>query len=94
MSIILGAWHLAQIYKEVTLTDKQKRFAIQWLEKLLSTTQVDWIVAANTMDTLVQFTQDGSVSKSELLALLKIQQQHKSKSVVRRANKFVKMVEV
>lgn len=79
-------WHLAQIYKEVKLTDEQKRLAIQWLEKILSTTQVDWIVAANAMVTLAKFAQDGSVSQSELLVLLKIQQKHKSKAVVRKAN--------
>jgi hypothetical protein len=82
-------WHLAQIYRQVDLTTEQKSFAIYWLKQLLSTKEVDWIVAANAMDTLAQFTEDGSVSENELVALLKIQQQHKSKAVVKRANKLL-----
>ncbi len=82
-------WHIAQIYGEVTLTASQKRFAINWLKGLLSSPQVDWIVAANSMDTLAQFVRDGSVPKSQLSALLEIQCQHKSKSVVRRADKLL-----
>lgn len=82
-------WHLAQIYRAVDLTLSQKHFAINWLKQLLSSTQVDWIVAANSMDTLAQFAQDGSVSKSDLKDLLEIQLHHKSKSVVKRANKLL-----
>jgi hypothetical protein len=82
-------WHLAQIYGEVDLTDEQKRFALQWLQQLLSTTEVDWIVAARAMDTLLQFTKDGSFSESKLIVLLKIQEQHKSKAVVKHTNKLL-----
>ena len=82
-------WHLAQIYRQVDLTSTQKSFVIDWLKGLLSSTEVDWIVAANAMDTLTQFMQDGSVPKSDLEALLAIQLQHKSKSVVKRANKLL-----
>src|ERR1044072_1337980 len=52
-------WHLAQMYKQLPLTDEQKRFAIGWLEQILSTPDADWIVASNAMDTLVWFTKDG-----------------------------------
>lgn len=82
-------WHIAQIYREVTLTPSQKKFAIGWLKKRLASHKADWIVAANSMDTLAQFVRDGSVPKSEFSALLEIQCQHKSKSVVRRANKLL-----
>jgi hypothetical protein len=82
-------WHLAQIYREVVLTPVQKRFAAQWLESLLATKEVDWIVAANAMDTLAQFVDEGSFSRDGLLTLLKVQQQHKSKSVVRRASRLL-----
>lgn len=82
-------WHLAQIYAQVELTHEQKEFAVNWLTQLLSTKEVDWIVAANAMDTLVQFTNDGSFSKSELIPLLKIQQHHKSNAVIKRANKYL-----
>jgi hypothetical protein len=40
-------WHLAQIYRQVDLTNEQKRFAINWLKRLLSSSKIDWIVAAN-----------------------------------------------
>jgi hypothetical protein len=82
-------WHLAQIYNQVDLTHVQKRFVISWLKQLLSTKEVDWIVAANAMDTLAQFTRDGTFSADELASLLKIQQQHKSNAVIKRANKLL-----
>lgn len=82
-------WHLAQIYREVALTPTQKQFAAQWLESLLTTKEVDWIVAANAMDTLAQFVKENSFSEVSLKKLLAVQQHHKSKSVVRRANKLL-----
>ena len=82
-------WHLAQIYRQVSLTPVQKQRVIAWLTQLLSTIEVDWIVAANAMDTLGQFMQDGSVSRSDFKKLLEIQRQHKSKSVVKRAHKHL-----
>lgn len=82
-------WHLAQIYREVELTVEQKRFAISWLKDLLSTKDVDWIVAANAMDTLAQFTRDGSFAVADIVPLLTIQQNHKSNAVIKRANKLL-----
>jgi len=82
-------WHLAQLYGELELTSSQKRFAVQWLKRLLSTKEVDWIASANAMDTLAQFVDDGSVPKNEFLPLLKIQHQHKSNAVVKRATKYL-----
>ncbi len=82
-------WHLAQIYQQVYLTNEQKSLAINWLKGLLSSKEVDWIVAANAMDTLAQFVQSESFSKPEFIILLKIQQQHKSKTVVKRASKLL-----
>lgn len=82
-------WHLAQIYSQVDLTDHQKHVAIEWLKQLLSHKEVDWIVAANAMDTLVQFTKDGSFSDVEMIALLEIQQTHKSNAIIKRANKYL-----
>jgi len=82
-------WHLAQIYREVALNPEQKRFAADWLAGLLSAPNTDWIVAANAMDTLAKFTKEGDFPKNELIKLLTVQQQHKSKSVVRRAGKLL-----
>lgn len=82
-------WHLAQMYGEIDLTNGQKRFAISWLKQLVSSKEVDWIVAANSMDTLVKFTKAGSIPKSEMISLLEIQRHHKSKAVVRRADKLI-----
>lgn len=86
-------WHLAQIYRQVDLTNEQKQNTISWLFDLLSNTEVDWIVAANAMDTLVQFTQDGNIPKEQTIAYIKIQQKHKSKSVVKRANKLLAAID-
>jgi len=82
-------WHMAQIYRQVDLTKDQKRVAIAWLKGLLSTKEVDWIVAANAMATLAQFAKDGSLPITELIPLLKVQQEHKSNAVVKRANKLL-----
>lgn len=87
-------WHLAQIYEQVELTDAQKQTAITWLKKILSSKDADWIVAANAMDTLGKFTQDGSFSKSEMALLLKIQQNHKSNAVVKRAAKWLATLDI
>ena len=80
-------WHLAQIYRQVTLTDSQKKFAVTWLQALLDNKNADWIAAANAMTTLTQFTKDGSASRDDTVRLLKFQQHHKSSAVVRRATK-------
>jgi hypothetical protein len=80
---------LAQIYAQVALTDVQKQAAQDWLVGLLSTKEVDWIVAANAMDTLVKFTKDGSFPIAKMTRLLKIQQQHMSNAVVKRATKYL-----
>jgi hypothetical protein len=82
-------WHVAQMYREIQLTTEQKRFAIDWLKHLLSNKNIDWIVAANAMETLIQFTKDGSFEAAEMISLLKIQQNHKSSAVTKRADKFL-----
>jgi hypothetical protein len=82
-------WHMAQIYEQVELTDKQKQRAIAWLSKLLSSKEVDWIVSANAMDTLGKFTKEGSFPTEDMVALLKVQQGHKSNAVIKRANKWL-----
>lgn len=82
-------WHLAQMYSELDMSESQKNIAIDWLKTLLSNTDVDWIVAADAMKTLVQFTHDGLVSINTTTDLLRVQQGHKSKSVVKKANGFL-----
>jgi hypothetical protein len=82
-------WHLAQIYREVNLTKRQEQLAIDWLRTLLSTKEIDWIVAANAMDTLALFTKKGSFPITEMASLLKLQQLHKSSAVVKRATKLL-----
>lgn len=79
-------WHLAQVYSQVSLTPEQKANAIIWLKHSLSNIDADWIVSANAMKTLVQFTKDGSVPLKDTVSLLKVQQKHKSNSVIRKAN--------
>lgn len=81
-------WHMAQIYKQIDLNDIQIQKAILWLENLLSTVDVDWIVSANAMETLAHFTRTGHYDKSKLLDLLEIQTKHKSNSVIKRSKKI------
>lgn len=82
-------WHMAQILGEVALAPPQKQQAIRWLVSQLDSTDVDWIVAANCMDTLQKFRQDGSFAVEDFIPLLHRQQQHHSKAVVRRATKIL-----
>jgi hypothetical protein len=81
-------WHLAEIYVQVELNHSQKKRAIEWAAKLLSTADADWIVAANCMNMLAHFTRQGDVTQNELLVLLRVQQSHRSNAVVKRANKL------
>lgn len=82
-------WHFAQIYGEVSLTESQRRYAISWLSNLLSSPQVDWIVAANSMETLASFHKKGWISEKAFSSLLNNQLGHKSKAVVKRATKLL-----
>lgn len=82
-------WHLAQMFAEINLTPKQRNQAVDWLVERLQTMDVDWIVSANSMKTLTQFTQAGYFPQDELIPLLRKQQHHKSKSVVKRATKLL-----
>lgn len=82
-------WHLAQLFGYIELTATQTSQATQWLSGLLNTNDVDWIVAANSMDTLAYFSRTGSFSKAELIRLLKIQKHHKSNAVKKRADKLL-----
>lgn len=85
-------WHIAQIYCQVELSKPQGQRAIKWLVKILETTAVDWIVAANSMKALAHFTANGDFNKDDLVRLLQIQQGHKSNAVVRNANKLLSAV--
>jgi len=87
-------WHLAEIFTEVELTDKQRDDAIAWLEDRIKTTDVDWIVAANVMKALVYFYQNGFVAADDLVPLLKIQEGHASKSVRKRVTTLQQSIAV
>ena len=85
-------WHIAEIYPQVRLNQKQKDHALQWLTKQLATTDVDWIVAANCMKALREFVQRGDYDRTAFRELLMVQQHHHSKSVVRKATKLLEAV--
>ncbi len=82
-------WHLAQIYRQIELSDKQRVKAKLWLGGLLATTEIDWIVAANTMKTLVYFAENGYVSVDSARSLIEVQLNHKSNTVIRTAKKLL-----
>lgn len=82
-------WHIAQIYSQIDLSNSQKNKAISWLMKQLSTVEVDWIVAANAMKTLAYFIRKRDIKKSDLIAILETQANHKSPAVVKRAQKLL-----
>lgn len=85
-------WHLAQIFAEVDLTAEQTKQVIAWLKEHLSSTEVDWIVSVNSMKTLLQFYQGRLVPKQEIKSLFELQNQHKSKSVRKKAAQFLEIL--
>jgi hypothetical protein len=86
-------WHVAQMLGEISLTPPQQQEAAQWLENQLQHADVDWIVAANVMSTLVVFTKNGCISKDKATKLIKSQQDHHSESVRKRAAKLLTELE-
>jgi hypothetical protein len=82
-------WHLAQIFAEVRLSDEQRICAIDWMETRISSVDVDWIVSVNTMKTFVQFHRNGFVTKNKIVPLFELQEQHKSKTVRKKAVQFL-----
>lgn len=85
-------WHLAQMYRQIDLTDEERRIVINWLKQLIASIDVDWIVSANVMETLLHLSNADHIDKSEIQSLFEIQRQHKSKSVVRKANKLLDQI--
>lgn len=82
-------WHIAQIYSQVDLNELQKAKAVDWTRSLINTADVDWIVAANCLETLAEFVRRGEADRSDLIAALKIQQAHKSNAVIKKARKLL-----
>lgn len=82
-------WHIAEIAGETALTPTQKERAIAWLVARLEDPKVDWIVASNSMNTLVKFQSGGLFPKEKLVPLLKKQLVHRSNAVKKRATKLL-----
>lgn len=82
-------WHLAQMLGEIELTNVYQQKAYRLLCKNVSTTEVDWIVAANSMITLVQFVKSQRIDTKTVIKLLKIQQHHHSNAVRKKATKLL-----
>lgn len=82
-------WHLAQLLGELPLTPSQTGRAIAVLTRNLRRDDVDWIVASHSMETLAGFARDGRMPREELLPLLRRQQGHRSRAVVRRATRLL-----
>lgn len=87
-------WHLAEIFRQVHLSPRQRQQAIALMKDNISSKDADWIVASNTMETLAMFVTNGSVSAHELLPLLEIQKAHHSKAVVKRATRIFDQLSV
>lgn len=78
-------WHLAQLIALLDLDDDQLARAVAWLVDRVSTTDVDWIVAANAVATLVELHERGAVEAAAVRPLLETQAGHRSASVRRKA---------
>lgn len=82
-------WHVAQIYMQVSMNNTQKEQAIIWLKKVLSSGEVDWIVAVNAMKALANFVQHGDADDADLRKAAEIQLRHASSAVRRHAEKYL-----
>lgn len=82
-------WHLAQIFMVIELSRVQQEKVVQWLKSTVSTLDVDWIVSANVMKALLYFYKRGLLDAEELRHLLKLQSEHKSKTVRKKAESFL-----
>lgn len=82
-------WHLAQLFSEVELTAKERSEAIAWLKNMITTTEVDWIVSVNAMKALLLFHQNGFIAASDIVPVCKVQEEHASKSVRKKAAAFL-----
>ncbi|MBM6402252.1 hypothetical protein [Phycicoccus sonneratiae] len=85
-------WHTAQLFGLLTLTDAQRRRAVDWLLARVATTDVDWIVSAQSMATLVALHDEGAVPTEDLVQRLEVQTGHHSASVRRKASAFLEAV--
>lgn len=81
-------WHLAQILTRVSLSPEQKAKAIHWLKDRLSSIEVDWIVAVESMKALDYFINQGDFNSDDFHPLLAIQRGHHSKTVIKKAIQF------
>lgn len=82
-------WHLAEFFTEINFSPDQRERAIKIMKRNISSKDADWIVASNTMGALAKFVADNILPASELIPLLKIQQTHHSKAVVKRATRIL-----
>lgn len=82
-------WHLAQLFGLIELTPAERETARAWLTSRVAATEVDWIVAAQAMTTLVAFAQRGLVAPDDLRRLLEVQTGHRSAAVRRKASAFL-----
>ena len=82
-------WHLAQVLRQVDLTDDQRRRAVAWLAEQVATVEVDWIVAVEVVRTLVAFVQAGTADATSVAGLVEVQRGHRSASVRRKADGFL-----
>lgn len=85
-------WHLAQVMSQVRLTHDQQSRAVRWLVDRVSTTDVDWIVAAEVMRTLLALVDAGAVDADRVAPLVEVQQGHRSASVRRKADGFLALL--
>lgn len=81
-------WHLAQLFAEVELSASEQQQAAAWLKERISSLDTDWIVAVNSMKTLLQFYRDGLVAKGDVAPLFELQKQHSSKTVRKKATQY------
>lgn len=82
-------WHIAQIYCEVELNDRQKQHAVQWLADILNTDKIDWIVAANSMKALAYFHDKNEIATEVFAKLLHTQAKHSSQTIRKKASVFL-----
>ena len=81
-------WHLAQMFCEMSLTDAEKKRAVQIMTHNLESLD-EWVVTNLTIEALATFVRRGDFERAKFVEILKKFQSSRHNSVARRAQKLL-----
>lgn len=82
-------WHLAEILRQIPLTNKQRLDAVKLMKRNLAES-TDWIVLNQSVETLASFAKDDPTLKQYLVPILESYRSGQYKSLAARARRLLK----